>query len=112
MIKNLTQHAPSQGQDGVSAMDPAAVELLNFGALPSIAEISARAQALADLAVGCDYAMIGGAPYLMPALCAALIERKIQPLFAFTERKSVEETQPDGSVKKSSVFAHAGWVTL
>lgn len=109
-IKNLTQHPPSAGQDGVTAVDPAAATLLNFAVLPSSAEICDRAEALATLAAGFDAAMVGGAPYLMGPLVAALGARGIQPLFAFTERRSVEETLPDGSVRKSSVFHHAGWV--
>ena len=45
----------------------------------------------------------------------AQLERRLRkvgiiPLYSFTERVSVEETLPDGSVKKSSVFKHAGWV--
>lgn len=114
-IKNLTQHKPTQEQEqhgGVTAVDPAAVALLNFSAPPSIEEINARAVALAALAVGFESAMVGGAPYLMGPLCAALKAVGVQPLFSFTERKSVEEAQPDGSVKKSSVFAHVAWVAV
>ena len=33
-------------------------------------------------------------------------------LFAFSERKSTDQTQPDGSVKKVSVFEHKGWQTI
>jgi len=111
-IKNLTQHPPSAGQDGVSAVDPCVLTLLNFFSMPKGEEIVVRAASLAALAAGYESAMVGGAPYLMPALVAALKKSGVNPLFAFTERKSVEETMPDGSVKKTSVFAHAGWVTL
>jgi len=115
-IKNLTQHAPTveqfDGLNGVTAVDATAVALLNFATLPSVEEINGRALGLADLAVGFESALVGGAPYLMGPLCAALKAQGIQPLFAFTERKSVEETQPDGSVKKSSIFAHVGWVAV
>lgn len=54
--------------------------------------------------------MIGGAPYLMGPLAAALREHGLEPVFAFTERISVDEQQPDGSVRKTAVFKHSGWV--
>ena len=112
MIKNLTQHPPTSCQYGVAAVDPAAVELLMFATPPSIEEINARAVALAALAVGSESAMVGGAPYLMGPLVAALKAVGVQPLFSFTERRSIEETQPDGSVRKTSVFSHVAWVAV
>ena len=115
-IKNLTQHAPTveqfDGIDGVTAVDPKAVGLLNFSAPPSIEEINERAAALAALASGFESAMVGGAPYLMGPLCAALKAVGVQPVFSFTERKSEEQQLPDGSVKKVSVFAHVAWVAV
>ena len=54
--------------------------------------------------------MIGGAPYLMGPLAAALRYHGLEPVFAFTERVSVDEVQPDGSVRKTAVFKHSGWV--
>ena len=112
MIKNLTQHPPTAGQDGVNAVEPAAVALLNFATPPSVEEINERAVALAALAVGFESAMVGGAPYLMGPLVAALKAVGVQPLFSFTERRSIEETQPDGSVRKTSVFSHVAWVAV
>ena len=115
-IKNLTQHSPTadqfDGNGGVTGVDEDAVELLNFAMPPSVEEINERAVALAALAAGFESAMIGGAPYLMGPLVARLKEVGVQPLFSFTERRSVEETQPDGSVRKTSVFAHVGWVAV
>lgn len=54
--------------------------------------------------------MIGGAPYLMGPLAETLREYGLEPVFAFTERVSVDEVQPDGSVRKTAVFKHSGWV--
>ena len=54
-------------------------------------------------------AMIGGAPYLMERLAKRLREFEITPLYALTERVSVEETLPDGSVRKTAVFEHLGF---
>jgi hypothetical protein len=115
-IKNLTQHKPTQeqydGNGGVTGVDEDVVELLNFATPPSIEEIHARAVALAALAVGFEFAMIGGAPYLMGPLVAALKAAGVQPIFSFTERKSLEKLNPDGSVVKTSVFAHVAWVAV
>jgi hypothetical protein len=113
-IKNLTQHAPteSQVQAGVTGVDEHALEFLNFSTPPSVEEIETRAYALAALAAGYASAMVGGAPYLMGPLVAALKSIGVQPLFSFTERKSVEKTNPDGSVVKTSVFAHVAWVAV
>ena len=112
MIKNLTQHPPTDAQVGVTPVDPTAVVLLNFTAPPSVEEINGRAVGLASLATGYASAMIGGAPYLMGPLCAALKSIGVQPLFSFTERKSVEKTLLDGSVVKTSVFAHVAWIAV
>lgn len=54
--------------------------------------------------------MIGGAPYLMGPLAEALKEHGLEPVFAFTERVSVDEPQADGSIRKVAVFRHSGWV--
>ena len=54
--------------------------------------------------------MIGGAPWLMGTLETKLREYGIQPMYAFSRRESVEQKQPDGSVRKVNVFRHAGWV--
>jgi len=116
MIINLTQHTatPEQTAAGVVPAPDAAVvsRLLTFEEPPSRDEIVARANALAALAagVGARAAMIGGAPYLMAPLERALRARGITPLYAFSRRESVEEAQPDGSVRKVAVFRHVGWV--
>lgn len=46
----------------------------------------------------------------MAALDAELHARRIQPVYAFPTRESVEQTQPDGSVRKVNVFRHAGFM--
>jgi len=53
--------------------------------------------------------MIGGAPYLMRPLINELTYLG-ECLFSFTERNSVEVTEPSGSVTKKSIFKHAGFV--
>ncbi len=95
---------------------------LTFSAAPTAREIVERAEYLAELACGNGLggdegddphpqaAMIGGAGYLMPALERSLRARGIKPLHAFSVRASVETTGPDGVVRKTMEFRHAGWV--
>lgn len=116
-ILNLTQHAASAEQVATGVVEPAdkalVQALITFDELPSAKELGAKADALAQMAAydGYDTAMIGGAPFFMAPLEKALRERGIKPLYAFSRRESVEEPQADGSVKKSAVFRHVGWVT-
>ena len=137
-IINLTQHPATeeQVQDGVLDLEgEALVELkqaLTFEVIPSPDEIRDRAERIARLVVrkvmspeqywskhdpyraihnAGIAAMIGGAPYLMASLERALKEVGVEPLYAFSTRESVEEVQPDGSVRKVAVFRHAGWIT-
>jgi hypothetical protein len=128
MILNLTQHPASADQIAVGVVDLTGDELaslkeaLTFGALPDAQEIRDRAEHVAELA--CmnglggdegddpfpDQAMIGGALWLMAPLAEALRARSVEPLFAFSVRETAEQPQPDGSVRRVSVFRHAGFV--
>lgn len=127
MIINLTQHPATADQRAAGVVDlqgqelAALKELLTFADLPSREDIAARAEQIAGLAVlnglgGEDedpaplQAMIGGAPYLMAPLEWALQNQGITPVYAFSLRETVEQPQPDGSVKKTQVFKHLGFV--
>ena len=116
-IVNLTQHQATREQIEAGVFEPANKELikklLTFTELPSIDEIGGRAERLADLAyeTGAEAAMIGGAPYLIIALHDALVGRDIQPLYACSERVSVEKEE-GGEIIKTSVFKHVGFVGL
>lgn len=124
MILNLTQHraTPEQIAAGVvdlSDADRASLaRALTFDELPAALPLKARAGSIAMMASGCfppgepRSAMIGGAPYLMAPLELALWAANIRPLYAFSQRESVEEQKPDGSVEKKAVFRHAGFVGL
>ena len=112
-ILNLTQHPASPEQIEAGVIEPdekqQVCDLLTFTDIPSVKEILQRADALAQIAseYGVDYAMIGGAGYLMSALEDALRAfPSIEPLHAFTRREVVEE----GLVKKTAVFRHVGFV--
>lgn len=137
LIINLTQHEMTGDQykyndenlveikfkpyNGTSAGSPDYVKkLLNFNDMPNKKEIISRAIALAAYASGllnqaknADdklYALIGGAPYLMGALEEALKEQGIQPLYAFSQRESVETRNADGTVVKTAIFKHKGYI--
>lgn len=123
MILNLTQHdaSPEQVAAGVVAPSdenaPIIRKWLTFSELPDKFEIQWRADAIASLAMEefddepTKRAMIGGAPYFMASLEAALREVGITPLYAFSLRESVDQVQEDGSTRKVAVFRHAGFIT-
>lgn len=115
-VYNLTQHVatPEQVSAGVTPEAPTEElkALLTFQSLPTLEEIAERAEKIADLAAGYPAAMIGGAPYLMAPLEVALKKRGVEPVYAYSERRSVEKTLPDGSVQKTAVFEFKGFVGL
>ena len=116
-IINLTQHTATADQvaEGVVELPEefakAVRELLTFNELPTREVLVVRANLIAEVAefLGHKQAMIGGAPYLMPLLEEALKLRGVQPMYAFSTRKSIEETI-GGEVIKRTVFAHLGFV--
>jgi len=113
-IVNLTQHTPTPEQvaAGVFTSNPEAVRsLLTFDTLPNVAAVVFRARDLARIAQasGATHALIGGAPYLMSPLEWHLKQVGVVPLYAFSERVSSEEVQPDGSVRKVNTFKHGGF---
>lgn len=117
-ILNLTQHTATSEQIAAGVFEPASAEkkeiceLLTFEHLPDWECLRDRAIALAQIAEerGADAAMIGGAPFFMAPLERALFPRGIKPLYAFTLRESVDEVLPDGTVRKTAVFRHRGFV--
>ena len=136
MILNLTQHAatPEQVAAGVVDANPELLEqlqkLLTFETLPEGFEVKFRAEDIAELAVewakaqgtqnaGSEHfsgrtptgprTMIGGAPFLMAELEQALVLQNIRPVFAFSQRVSVE-VKTESGVVKTSEFRHLGFV--
>lgn len=114
---NLTQHTatPEQSAAGVVAapFSERLPSLLTFVGIPTPLEIRQRAEVIASLAAdtGAKCAMIGGAPFFMGPLEVALRAVGIRAVFAFSDRVSVEETQEDGSVRKTNVFKHIGFAS-
>ena len=119
-ILNLTQHTPTteQLEAGVVELPVEHKEvlkgLLDFAELPTHEGILARAIAITALArgAGVTQVMIGGAPYLMGALEATLKDNGIKPLYSFTQRVSVESMKEDGTVVKTAIFKHIGFVEV
>lgn len=124
-VLNLTQHTASAEQIEAGVVDVAPefreelAQLLTFGDLPSPVVLQHRAEAIAvfaayqaaSMGMSADTkVMIGGAPFLMAPLVDALKIAGFRPVFAFSRRESVEETQPDGSVRKVAAFRHLGFV--
>ncbi|MDD3915374.1 MAG: hypothetical protein PHF76_12100 [Bacteroidales bacterium] len=134
MILNLTQHISTEEQTAQFVVEPRMNReeiraLLTFEEIPSKEEIGRRAKELARIAaseasmyagdtdneIWITHVMIGGAPYLMGALERAISECPdwgFSPVYAFSKRESVEQTQPDGSVRKVAVFKHCGFVEV
>ena len=54
--------------------------------------------------------MIGGAPYLRGPLEGALQEHGLRAVYAFSQRKSAENTDAEGRVTKVTTFRHLGFV--
>nr|DAJ23610.1 MAG TPA: hypothetical protein [Caudoviricetes sp.] len=116
-IINLTQHEMTNEQlDGFEQVGQSYRDMikgfLTFDNLPTREQINACAGTLARIASSqkATHAMIGGAPYLMGPLEAALTYYGVQPLYAFSKRESVEKKLDDGTIQKVSVFKHAGWI--
>lgn len=134
LILNLTQHKATAEQwaAGVVDLDEVPAEyvrrLITFDTLPSREEVAARAEKLVKFAISVAEAkgwleagdvlergygfcaMIGGAPFLMGAIERACEYTPMRPVYAFSVRESVEEVMADGSVRKTAVFRHGGFV--
>ncbi len=116
MILNLTQHAATADQVAAGVVEPAdkkaVQELITFDELPGAQEILCRANHLAVIASEGEFkeVLIGGAPFFMGPLEDTLWQYGIEPVYAFSKRESVDEKQPDGSVRKIQVFRHAGFI--
>lgn len=126
MIVNLTQHLVTGEQLAAGVVDiPPPLrrilsDALTFESIPTRNQIIDAAEIIADIAYQFrtpeydmlpDAAMIGGAMWLMGPLAEALQARGIEPLFAFSQRQSVESTLADGSISKISIFRHVGFVS-
>jgi hypothetical protein len=133
-VFNLTQHPATPEQVAQGVIDPPQKikeelrQLLTFEELPTPKEVEDRAHRIVvqlknwldeipfdpqtgEPSIYIPYkAMIGGAPFLMAPLEKALRESDFTPVYAFSLRVSEEKVNPDGSVVKTQVFKHLGFV--
>ena len=118
-VINITQHTPTPAQaaevtfitlpDEIRAQ---VIDLITFAPDEVAYEtLTQRADTLAKIAAnsGADVAMLGGAPFFQSFLENALLARGIGFCYALSERVARDEIQADGSVRKVSVFEHAGF---
>lgn len=120
-ILNATQHqaTPEQVTAGIQDL-PSEVraelgKLLTFEELPTAMDLRIRSVQVAGLllAQGAkpgDRVMIGGAPFFMEELADTLRRSGLKPCYAFSRRESIDQHQPDGSVRKMAVFRHVGLI--
>ena len=121
IIWNATQHSatPEQKEQGVMDL-PAELKqqlsaALTFNELPTSQMLRMRSIQMVGtiLAAGAkpgDRVMLGGAPFFMEEASHTVREAGMIPVFAFSLRESVEKTLPDGTVQKTAVFRHLGFV--
>ena len=117
-ILNLTQHRATSKQREAGVVDlgdekrEKLLKFLTFEELPTDTLIELRVYDITEIAANSGYhkAMIGGASFLMSPLEEALKKMGIKVLYAFSKRENVEETLPDGSVRKTQIFRHLGFV--
>ena len=114
IVVNLTQHNATKEQQAQGIVDVSDVQelryALTFVGMPTQESIANHAAVIVQIAKanGAKKAMIGGAPYLMSELERQLMNAKIVPCYAVSDRVTIEESLPDSSVKKTSVFKHLG----
>lgn len=116
-IFNCTQHQPTADQiaEGVEPADATIGKAITFSpSQVSFSQLKLSAEQVVErlLELGArkdSRVMIGGAPYFMSALERALLEAGMCPMYALSERISVDTLQNDGTMPKSVVFRHEGF---
>ena len=121
-IINLTQHVSTVEQLQAGVIDlpgdqrTKLIGLLTFEEIPTPADLQNRAKGIVDLLEQLDQmptrALIGGAPFFMGHLEEELRNAFVIPTYAFSKRVATEVTQPDGSVVKTAIFHHIGFVDV
>jgi hypothetical protein len=121
-ILNFTQHDATPEQVAAGVVEPESADkekiqrAITFEDLPSPGDLRRRATVCALLArdlmakYDCDGVMIGGAPFFMSHLESALRSFRVPYCYSFSRREAAEQIQPDGSVKKTHVFRHVGFI--
>lgn len=117
-ILNLTQHVATFEQRKQGVEEPSEStkkeikKLLTFDILPSSQEMQLRAQYLIEIAQKNNYnkILVGGAPFFCKYIDFAAFEKGITVVYAFSKRESVDTKLEDGSVRKTMVFKHLGFI--
>lgn len=115
-IVNLTQHVSTDEQKLEGIFDlrdedrQHLISLLTFDPRYTKQDLEDAADAVVNLVkkIDCHRAMIGGMPSFMAPLERALIEAGVAVGYARSERVSVDQQMPDGSVRKTAIFKHVG----
>jgi hypothetical protein len=117
---NLTQHAATADQIAAGVVDLSEgdrqwlIRTLTFAVPPDMAEMVDRARTVFAIAsaslIPHDRVMLGGAPFFTTVLEVAATLHRETVVYAFSQRETIEQAQPDGSVRKTQVFRHAGFV--
>lgn len=86
----------------------------NISPIAKVEEIKELAMAIVLIALlhKCTHIAIMGEPTLVLHTAMIADEVDIKPVTATSERISVDEPQPDGSIKKISKFQHVMWRNL
>ena len=121
-IINLTQHQATAEQQEAGVHDlpqelrKQLTALLTFEEIPTPAQLQSRAKGIVDLLEKLDQmptrALIGGAPFFMGHLEEELRNAFVIPTYAFSKRVVQEAIQPNGTVIKTAVFQHIGFVDV
>jgi len=125
IVINATQHVATAEQKAVGVWDLSddirkkVQRMITFDEIPSPKELEDAAQGVVDLLILAQGSiipgqevMIGGAPFFMASLENAIRRAGARPVYAFSKRESMDEPQKDGSIKKVTVFRHAGFVRV
>ena len=110
MFVNISNHpSPKWGEDQLSAAkalggDIRDIQFPNVPASASMAEVAALAATLVEQCAPGDVVMIMGETSLVYTTIRSLLAKGARVVVTTTERRSVEVTNPDGSVTKTAVF--------
>ena len=119
-ILNLTQHQATADQIADGVYEPSIKVKEQIKALLTfdkavLTDPSLIRNSVAELVQlvkneGAYSVMLGGAPFFMGPLANALTEAGVEVVFSFTDRVSVDVKNEDGTITKTSVFKHLGFV--
>ncbi len=102
-VEDLKERAAAIVAQCVRSQEPVCVVMVHTPSTEQLADLQKLATRVA---------LVGGQLGLMLQVVPALKKAGFKVVEAITDRVSVEETQPDGTVIKKSIFKHEGLRTL